>query len=430
MSQRTKGSTTRRARISWLLVSIAAAALPVPFSSGCKKVAAPQTAVTVEAKQPGKGPIAEQITADAILAPIAEAAIEPRITAPVKKFYVQRGEKVRAGELLVTLENADLTAAAMDNKGSLEAAQATYATQTKVQVPEETLKAESDLAEATANLKLNGSIVESRKQLFAEGAIPGRDLDTAQAALVQAQAAYDTAAKHLESVRSVSREAALKAAQGQLTSAEGRYNGAEAQVNYSEIRSPINGVVTDRPLFAGETASAGAPLITVMDTSVLLAKTHIARNLSVQLKVGDAATVRVPGSTDSVPAKVSMVSPALDPGSTTVEVWVRIDNKSGKLNVGAPVKVSITGRTIAQALKVPDSAIQTADDGTKSVTVVGSDGAVHRKPVTLGIDDGTDVQVTSGISPADLVITGGAYGLDDGTEVQVGPGAAGSGGND
>ena len=119
--------------------------------------------------------------------------------------------------------------------------------------------------------------MNSRKQLFAEGAIPGRDLDTAKAALVQAQAAYDAAAKHLESVRSVSREAALKAAQGQLTSAEGKYKGAEAQVDYSEIRSPIDGVVTDRPLFAGETAAAGTPLITVMDTSVLLAKTHIAQ---------------------------------------------------------------------------------------------------------------------------------------------------------
>ena len=121
----------------------------------------------------------------------------------------------------------------------------------------------------------------------------------------------------------MSREAALKAAQGQLTSAEGKYKGAEAQVNYSEIRSPIDGVVTDRPLFAGETAAAGAPLITVMDTSVLLAKTHIAQSLAQQLKVGDGATVHVPGVADPVPAKVSMISPALDPGSTTVEVWLR-----------------------------------------------------------------------------------------------------------
>jgi len=424
-----KHNTTQLARVSPLLVLLAAAALPLAFLPGCKKAAAPETQVTVQAEHPEQGPISEQITADAILAPIAQAAIESRITAPVKKFYVQRGEKVRAGELLVTLENADLAAAAEDNKGSLEAAQAAYNTATKAQVPEDMLKAESDLASAKANFDLNQSIVSSRQKLFDEGAIPGRDLDTAKAALVQAQAAYDAAKKHLESMQKVTREAALKAAQGQLTSAEGKYNGAEAQVNFSQIHSPINGVVTERPLFAGETAAAGSPLITVMDTSVLLAKMHIAHSEAQRLKVGNAATLRVPGIDNPVAAKVAMVSPALDPGSTTVEVWVKVDNKDGKLKVGAPVKVLLTGRTVDQALKIPNSAILTAEDGSKSV-MVDNDGAAQSKPVTLGINDGTDVQILSGLAPSDLVITGGAYGIDEGTKVKIGPAPKESGGSD
>ena len=404
---------------NWVLLGLVT--LPMALLPGCKEDVTPETQVTVQAEHPEQGSIAEHITADAVLAPLAQAAIAPKVSAPVRKFYVQRGSRVKAGELLATLENNDLAAAALDNKGSYEAAQATYDTATKAQVPEDTLKAESDVAQAKANLDLNLSIVKSRKQLFAEGAIPGRDLDTANAALVQAQAAYDAAAKHLESVRGVSREAALKAAQGQLTSAQGKYEGAQAAVNYSEIRSPIDGVVTDRPLFAGETAPAGAPLVTVMDTSTLLAKTHIAQSLAQQMKVDDAASVSVPGVADPVPAKVSLISPALDSGSTTVEVWLKIDNKAGKLKVGTPVKVSITGKTVAKTLKVPAAAIVTAQDGTKSVMVVGDDGAAHRKPVTLGIADADDVQVTGGLAATDMVITGGAYGLDDGTKVKVGP---------
>ena len=406
------------------------AALALAFLPGCKKEAAPQVEVTVQAAHPELGPIAEQIEADAILTPVAQAAIVPKISAPVKKFYVQRGERVHAGELLATLENADLQAAMMDNKGSLEAAQAAYATTTKVQVPEDTLKAESDLAQAKANLDLSQSIVKSRKQLFAEGAIPGRDLDTAEAALVQTQAAYSAAAKHLESLRAVSRAAALKAAQGQLISAEGRYNGAEALVNYTEIRSPIDGVVTDRPLFAGETPAAGTPLITVMDTSVLIAKTHIGASVAQEMKVGDPATAQAPEAGGPVVAKVSMISPALDPGSTTIEVWLKIDNREGKLKAGTPVKVTVKGKSVAQALKVPRSAILTADDGTKSVMVVGSDGAAHREHVTVGLVDGADVQVLSGVSPGDLVISGGAYALDEGTRVKVGPAEASGGGSD
>ncbi len=404
-------------------ILLAAALLPLAILPGCKKDTVPEPLVTVQAAHPEQGPIAEHITADAVLAPLAQAAIAPKISAPVRKFFVERGSHVKAGELLATLENSDLAAAAMDNQGSYMAAQAAYATTTKAQVPEDTLKAESDLAEAKANLDLNLSIVKGRKQLFAEGAIPGRDLDTANAALVQAQAAYDAAAKHLQSVQNVSHDAALKSAQGQLTSAEGKYKGAEAQVNYSEIHSPIDGVVTDRPLFAGETAAVGAPLVTVMDTSSLLAKTHIAQSLAQKMKVGDEASISVPGVADPVSATVSLISPALDPGSTTVEVWLKIANKSGSLKVGTPVKVSITGRSVDKAWKIPTAAVVTAQDGTKSVMVVGDDGAAHKKPVTLGITDADDVQVTSGLAPGDMVITGGAYGLDDGTKVKIGPAA-------
>ncbi len=404
-----------------------APALCLLLAAGCKKEAEPEIEVTVQAGHPELGGISEHIVADAVLAPLAQAAIVPRVTAPVRKFYVQRGSHVKEGELLATLENSDLAAAALDNEGSYEAARAAFATATKAQVPEDMQKAELDDAQAKANLDLDQSIVKSRKQLFAQGAIPGRDLDTAEAALVQAQAAYDAASKHLQSMQGVSREAALNSAQGQLTSAQGKYEGAEAQLSYTEIHSPIDGVVTDRPLFAGETPAPGAPLLTVMDTSSLIAKTHLAQSLAQQMKVGDDASIQAPGVGDPVPAKVSLISPALDPGSTTVEVWLRIDNRKGALKAGTPVKASITGRTVANAMKVPVSAILTAQDGSKSVVVVGSDGAAHRKPVKVGIEDKDDAQIESGLAPSDLVITGGAYALEDGTKVKVGPAESGDG---
>jgi HlyD family secretion protein len=433
-----RGTTDRREHRGICLWIVAGAiAVPLIAVSGCKQEATPEPEVTVQAEHPEQGEMSEHIVADAILTPLAQAAIEPKIAAPVAKFYVQRGAHVKEGELLATLENADLSAAAMDSKGSFEAAEAAYATATKAQVPEDAQKAELDFAQAKANLELNDSIVKSRKQLFVAGAIPGRDLDTAVAAQVQAKAAYDATEKHLESVRSVSHEAALKAAQGQLASAEGKYKGAEAQVTYSEIRSPINGVVTDRPLFAGETAPTGTPLITVMDTSSLIAKAHVAQSVAQLMKVGDEASISVPGGAEPVKAKVSLISPALDTGSTTVEVWLRVENKRGTYRVGIPVKASITGSTVEKAWKIPTAAVLTAQDGGKSVMVVGADGTAHRRAVTLGITDGDDVQVMTGVAPADTVITGGAYGLDEGTKVKVGAAedddakpAAGKGGED
>jgi HlyD family secretion protein len=389
--------------------------------AGCHKPeAVPAPEVTVQAVQPRMGDISDEITADATLSPLAQAAISPKVTAPVRKFYVQRGSHVKAGELLATLESSDLSAAALDNEGAYSAAKAGYDTATQATVPEEYSKAQLDLTQAKANLDLNQSIVTSRTQLFAQGAIPGRDLDTAKAALVQAQAAYDIAKQHFESVQKTSNKAALESAKGQLDSAKGKYLGAQAQLSYTEIRSPIDGVVTDRTLFAGETAPAGTPLITVMETSTLIAKLHIAQVQAQQLVVGASATMRVPGLDDPVDAKVSLISPALDPGSTTVEVWLRIDNAKSLLKAGTPVHASITGHTVKRTLLVPAEALQTAADGSKYVMVIGADGNAHKHPVTIGIQSEREIQIVSGITAKDKVITTGAYALDDGTKVKVG----------
>jgi HlyD family secretion protein len=395
---------------------------------GCKTSTeeTPQPVVTVEAGHPEIGDISEHVVADATLSPLAQAAISPKITAPVRSFYVQRGSRVKEGQLLAVLENRDLSAQALDNKGQYTSAQAAYTMQTKAQVPEDYAKAELDLAQAKAQLDLQSEIAASRKKLFEQGAIPGRDLDTAVAALAQAQAAYDAARNHLNSLKSVSREASLQVAQGQLSSAQGKYEAAEAQVSYSEIRSPISGVVTDRPLFPGETANTGSPLITVMDTSSLLAKVHLSQIVAQRLSLGDEASVSIPGVDDPVIGKVTLISPALDPGSTTVEAWIKIDNSTAKYKAGTPVRVSIAGRNIPRAVKIPLSAVLTSEDGTKSVMIVHSDGTAHKVAVQTGINDGEDVQVTQGLNGSEMVVTQGAYGLSDGSKVTVGkPGAEG-----
>ena len=416
-------------RLSSLLVPshapiLACSLVCVAALTGCKSSVddAPQSVVNVEAKRAEHGSISEYIMTDATLSPLAQAAISPKITAPVRTFYVQRGSRVRAGQLLAVLENRDLAAMALDNRGQLTAAQAAYNMQTKAQVPEEYAKAELDVAQTKAQLHLQGEIAASRKKLFEQGAIAGRDYDTAVAALTQAQAAYDVALNHLHSLKSVSKDASLQQAQGQLSSAQGKFHAAEAQVSYSEIHSPISGVVTDRPLFAGETASTGVPLITVMDTSSLLAKAHLSQTVAQRLSLGDRAAVTISGVDDPVDGKVTLISPALDPGSTTVEVWLKIDNTAGTYKAGTPVRLAITGRTVADAVKVPLEAILTSEEGDASVFVVAKDGTAHKVSVQLGIRDGADVQITQGLNGTETVIAKGAYGLSDGTKVAIGKG--------
>lgn len=422
-----------RVRISNVAVLFSFFLVSIAFT-GCKgkNEEAPEAVVSVVAEHPTVEPISEEIAADAVLAPLAQAAIAPRISAPIVKELVQRGSRVHKGELLLTLEDRDLRGSALDSQGNLTQAQAAYTAATLATIPEDVLKAELDVAQAKANLDVANRTAQERKLLLSQGAIAQRDAETAAAAAVQAQAAYDTAVTHLANAQKTTKKTNTETAQGQLASAQGKLENAEAQVSYANIRSPIDGVVTDRPLFPGETAAAGTPVITVMDTTSLLAKLHISQAAAQKLALGGTAELNIPGQADPQDATISLISPALDPGSTTVEVWLKLLNPGGRYKVGTPVHALIRGTTIPDAVQLPVGAILPADDGSTNVLVVGSDGSAHKRAVKVGLRTTDKVQILSGVSPTDMVITEGGYGLDDGTKVKVGGGKddADSGGHD
>src|SRR5208337_2165519 len=111
--------------------------------------------------------------------------------------------------------------------------------------------------------------------------------------LSQARNQYEVARRQLEDRKRLGQKQALKSASGQLAAAKGKYLAAQAQLQYSEIRSPIDGVVTERPQFAGELATANEPLLTVMNISKLIAKSHIAQAEAAALKIGNPAEIHV-----------------------------------------------------------------------------------------------------------------------------------------
>ncbi len=262
---------------------------------------------------------------------------------PVQKFLVKRGSPVHEGELLAVLENRDLSAAAQDTKGAYDQAQATYETTTGASLPEEIQKAEAEEQQAKQVLDAQEKVFQSRQQLFDQGALPRKELDQSRVEITQARNQYAIAKKHVDYLVAKGKEQALKAAQGNLESAKGKYLGAQAQLSYSEIRSPIDGVVTDRPLYPGEMAAAGTPLLTVMDISSVIAKAHIPQNDAAALRVGDKGTMTVPGVEEPIEGKVTVISPALDPNSTTVEVWLEAKNPKHALKPGTSVKALSDG---------------------------------------------------------------------------------------
>jgi multidrug efflux pump subunit AcrA (membrane-fusion protein) len=375
--------------------------------------------VTVQVAPVEKTTIQHTISAQAILFPRQQAAIVPKISAPVKKFLVKRGSPVHEGQLLAVLENRDLSAAAQENKGSYDQAQAAYETTTAAGLPEEIRKAEADAQQSQQALDAQEKVFESRQVLFDQGALPRKELDQSRVDVTQARNQAAIAKKHLDTLNAIGKQLELKSAASQLESAKGKYLGAEAQLSYSEIRSPMSGVITDRPLYPGEMAAAGTPLLTVMDISSVIAKAHIPQNDAAVLKIGDKGTMTVPGIEEPIDGKVTVVSPALDPNSTTVEVWFEAKNPKHQLKPGTSVQLSLTAQTVKDALVVPANAVITTPEGATTVMIAGSDGRAHQKAVKLGIRNGDDVQILDGLTDSDKVVASGAYGLPDKTKIKI-----------
>jgi HlyD family secretion protein len=283
----------------------------------------------------------------------------------------------------------------MKSQGGSAQAETTY--QMQVQ------KSAQDLKFAKQTLDSAQKFYDGRAALYKEGAVSAKDLDDASVALAQAKNTYDLSQKQYD----------LKVAEGQLSAAKGDTANAEAQYSYTRIVSPIDGVVTDRPYYPGETPATGTPIITVMDLSQVVARAHVAQLEAASLKVGDPATITIPGQPVLVKGKVTLVSPAVDPNSTTVEVWVEAPNPKGSLRPGTSVRVAMVAETVKDAVVIPQAALLTTPDGLNTVIVLDSDNAPSKKKVKIGIKDSESktVQITDGLSGGERVVTVGAFEL-------------------
>ena len=379
----------------------------------------PEPVVAVQVTPAKRGAIEQVITADAVVFPLEQAVITPKITSTVEKFYVQRGSRVKKGQVLALLENADLAGAEEQSKGEYEQAEAGYATTTEASLPQQIQKAKLDAAGSRVALEAQKRVYEARKNLFAQGAIARRDVESAEVAFVQARSQDDQAQKLLGDLERIGKEQELKSASGQLAAAKGKYLSAKAQMSYSEIRSPFDGVVTDRPLYEGELATANQAILTVMNTSKMIAKAHIAQTEAVKLKAGDEAEIQVPGEDEPVKGRVMLISPALDPGSTTIEVWIEAVKAGSKVKAGMNVAVEATAKTVKDALVVPVAALFKSAEGADYVMVAGSDGKAHQSNVKVGIRNKEEAEILSGIKEGSPIIVAGGYGLPDNTKITV-----------
>jgi len=135
--------------------------------------------------------------------------------------------------------------------------------------------------------------------------------------------------------------------------------------------------------------------------------------------VDDPAELQLPGVEQPIKGRVMLVSPALDPGSTTIEVWIEALKPGPALKPGMNVEVAVTAKSVDKALVVPASAVYKTPEGDDYVLLAGTDNKAHLAKVTIGIRNKELAEIASGIKENDSVITAGGYALPDGTQIKI-----------
>jgi multidrug resistance efflux pump len=363
--------------------------------------------------------IRRTVAADGVLFAKNQWNVMPNITAPVAQFDVNRGDAVKKGQLLAVLENRGLVANVDANKGQVEQAQANLQNTEHASIPESVVKAQTDVESDQEQYDAAKRVLDSRQVLLKEGALSRKLVEDAGVQYAQAKAQLDTAKEHLRTLQTAGKQAQIDQAKAQVTAAQGQLRSAETQVTYSEVRSPEAGIVADRPLYPGDIAQAGTPLMVVMDVSSVVARVNVPTGESTGVRVGQDATINIADTGEDVPAKVLVVSVATDPNSSTVQVWVEAPNPQRKFKVGEAVHVTIVTETIKNAMLIPVAAVLPGETGGTAVLVIDSDQVAHRRAVQLGVKQGDKVQVLSGVAQREDVVIVGGLGVDDKQKVKV-----------
>jgi RND family efflux transporter MFP subunit len=392
------------------------------FLAGCgarqEEQAKPVVEVKVAAAQTAS--VRLSVEAPATIFPLQQAGIAARITAPIRSIGVRKGENAAAGQMLVELDNLDLAAQRREAEAAVTEARASLEKTAAGTLPADIERARGQLASAEAALNQAQKIYDRRQDLFKQGAIPGRDLLTAETDLAKARADRDVAAKALDVQQHQSREGDIRMAESKLKQAQAHLETAAAELQFAEIRSPFAGTVTDQLMYPGDLAQPSAPILTLMDLSTAVARAQVPETQAATVRSGQSCEFTpedAPGSRFA--GRISMVNQAVDPARRTIEVWCRIPNPSRALRANVFGSLSIETGSEPGSVVVPQTAVQFAEGTSHGTVLVVDDKRIaHKRDIEAGrVFDGK-VQVKNGLRAGERVVIEGGFELPDGSEVK------------
>lgn len=373
-------------RVKRLLCVLLALVLFLSLLSGCgkEKEVVKETELSVSTIKAEKRNVAQAVKYPGTVRGINEVYIMPKVSARVTAIHVKSGDRVSAGQTILTLDSSDYEAGIRQAEAGIAIAEASKRT--------------NDIRLEDAQLNY-----ERTQKLFAAGAASQQQLEAAQSAV--------------DMLETGSIEAALEQAQAGLMLAQN-------QLSHCTITSPINGVVGSVNLSLGDTASPSSPAATVSDTSRLEIETLVSESEVSYIQTGAVVDVLVKAAGEKpFKGKVDSVSSVPDPMKRNYTVKVVLDNPDNKIKSGMFAEVLISTVSKNDVIAVPLAAV-IPRSGRQIIYTVDSKNRAREIDVETGLRDNNYVEIVSGLKAGEQVIIKGNTLVNNGTLVKVVSGGA------
>lgn len=378
----------------FLIVLIAA----VFLFSACSKEEKPKEAaqgppVAITAALVKAADVPDDIVSVGTVESKKEAAVSAKVMGVIRQVWVEEGDRVGKGQVLLTIDDADIKAKRRE------------AVQAKAEGVAALAEANAAMDEAKAALENTNVNLGRMKNLYADNAVTKKELD-------------DITTQHSMALAKVGQVAAKKKeVQARIAQANAGISQTDIMLGYTVIRSPISGVVTQKMASAGEMATPGRPLVKVVDGHDLrLVATVNEREVS-DLTRGQQLRVSVdalPGT--EITGRISDIIPAADPATRSFTVKVDLPQESD-LMPGMFGKAYLPVGT-RKAVLIPDGAL-VEREGVKGVFVVTPQGTLRFQAVKTGEKSEGLLEAVTGLSGGETVAVGNLSGLTEGMKVSI-----------
>jgi len=387
---------------------------------GTRRGAIASQSIPVEVEEVQLGAISSVVTATGTISAYRESKIGPKLSGRCEKIFVEEGDQIKQGQILVQLEQSSLIIAKQQAQAALATAKATLNKVLAGTRRELIEQAEADFSSAKANLGWAQKEFSRNESLYRRNVVSEKSFDGIKMQLQVAEAQYKKAGEYLEMAKRGSTQEDIEVARAQVAQADAALKMAEQNLKDSVITAPFPGVALQRFKNEGEFISSmpDTPILHIADIRKVNIEAGIPEGKIQDLCLGQRAEIRVDGYPDEVfKGEVSLIRPLIDSQTRTFPVKLEVPNPDFRLKPGMYARVKIT---LMEKSGIPiisrDSVLER--DGV-SYVMLAQDSKAREQTIKTGLVQGNRVEVIEGVNPGDLVIVSGHKGLKPGMPVKI-----------